>query len=133
MTAKYTKEHLIMNNELRRLDKNKITRKAEGKPEAYLSELLAAITKEDGAHYWLPIDKFNEWYVKWHTQPRAPIVPADRPNFTGTPRRSRGLGDTIAKATKAVGIKPCGGCKKRQQKLNKMFPYKDKEQASDKQ
>tara|TARA_R100000458_G_C8277993_1_gene253813 strand:+ start:6243 stop:6656 length:414 start_codon:yes stop_codon:yes gene_type:complete len=39
--------------------------------------------------------------------------------------KSRGLGDTIAKATKAVGIKPCGKCKKRQAKLNKMFPYKD--------
>jgi hypothetical protein len=41
------------------------------------------------------------------------------------PRKSRGLGDTIAKATKAVGIKPCGGCKKRQAKLNKLIPYKD--------
>lgn len=39
-------------------------------------------------------------------------------------KRSRGLGDTIAKATKAVGIKPCGGCKKRQQYLNRKFPYK---------
>ena len=38
--------------------------------------------------------------------------------------RSRGLGDTIAKATKAVGIKPCGGCKKRQRRLNQWFPYK---------
>ena len=37
---------------------------------------------------------------------------------------SRGLGDTIAKATKAVGIKPCGGCKKRQEILNKAVPYK---------
>ena len=37
---------------------------------------------------------------------------------------SRGLGDTIAKMTKAVGIKPCGGCKKRQEWLNKKVPYK---------
>lgn len=37
---------------------------------------------------------------------------------------SAGLGDTIAKATKAIGIKPCGGCKKRQAKLNKLVPYK---------
>jgi hypothetical protein len=36
---------------------------------------------------------------------------------------SRGLGDTIAKITNAVGIKPCGGCKKRQKKLNETFPY----------
>jgi len=48
-------------------------------------------------------------------------------------RRSRGLGDTIEKITKATGIKrvvdkitgekDCG-CKKRKEKLNKMFPYK---------
>ncbi len=47
-----------------------------------------------------------------------------------TPRRncrSRGLGDTIAKATRAVGIKPCGGCKDRQKKLNEIFPYKGTE------
>ena len=49
---------------------------------------------------------------------------------------SRGLGDSIAKITaatkldvvaeqiaKAVGAKDCG-CKKRQQTLNQMFPYK---------
>lgn len=36
---------------------------------------------------------------------------------------SRGLGDTVAKITKAIGLKPCGGCKKRQDKLNKNFPY----------
>ena len=39
-------------------------------------------------------------------------------------KASRGVGDTIAKVTSAVGIKPCGGCKKRQQMLNKAFPYK---------
>ena len=38
---------------------------------------------------------------------------------------SRGLGDTVAKVTKAIGVKPCGRCQKRQQKLNEMFPYKD--------
>lgn len=44
---------------------------------------------------------------------------------------SKGLGDTIAKITKATGIdkvvdaivEECG-CKERQEKLNKMFPYK---------
>lgn len=38
--------------------------------------------------------------------------------------KSRGLGDTIAKITKAIGIKPCGGCKKRQARLNKLLSYK---------
>ena len=37
---------------------------------------------------------------------------------------STGLGDTIAKMTKAVGVKPCGGCKKRQEILNKAVPYR---------
>tara|TARA_B100000519_G_C14253138_1_gene443543 strand:+ start:2999 stop:3682 length:684 start_codon:yes stop_codon:yes gene_type:complete len=50
------------------------------------------------------------------------------------PKESRGLGDTVAKITKATGIKKvvdsvfgamnkdCG-CKERQSKLNKLFPY----------
>ena len=48
-------------------------------------------------------------------------------------KKSRGLGDTIEKITKATGIKKvvdkitgekdCG-CNKRKQTLNKMFPYK---------
>lgn len=44
---------------------------------------------------------------------------------TATSLSSRGLGDTIAKATSAVGIKPCGGCKKRQEKLNNLIPYRE--------
>lgn len=39
--------------------------------------------------------------------------------------RSRGLGDTIAKVTKAVGIKPCGGCARRRALLNRLVPYKE--------
>ena len=51
-------------------------------------------------------------------------------------KKSRGLGDSLAKFTKATGIhslahagarafgkKGCG-CKKRQEALNKKFPYK---------
>jgi len=50
-------------------------------------------------------------------------------------QKSKGLGDTIAKVTHAVGLdkvaeavaKAAGkedcGCSKRQQKLNDMFPY----------
>lgn len=40
------------------------------------------------------------------------------------PEKSRGFGDTIAKLTSKIGIKPCGGCKKRQDQLNKILPYK---------
>tara|TARA_R110002020_G_C16078638_1_gene756870 strand:+ start:366 stop:716 length:351 start_codon:yes stop_codon:yes gene_type:complete len=40
----------------------------------------------------------------------------------------KGLGDTVAAITEATGIKKivgdCKGCDERQQKLNKLFPYK---------
>ncbi len=39
--------------------------------------------------------------------------------------KSRGLGDTVAKLTTALGVKPCGRCKQRQDKLNKLLPYKE--------
>ena len=38
---------------------------------------------------------------------------------------SKGLGDTIAKAIKAVApsLKECGGCAKRRAALNRLIPY----------
>jgi hypothetical protein len=39
---------------------------------------------------------------------------------------SRGLGDTIKKATDFLKIPQCGGCKERQEMLNRKFPYKKK-------
>jgi len=33
-----------------------------------------------------------------------------------------GVGDVVAGATKAVGIKPCGACQKRQAALNRATP-----------
>lgn len=35
----------------------------------------------------------------------------------------RGLGDSIAAFTSKLGIGPCGGCSRRQAKLNKALPY----------
>ena len=32
------------------------------------------------------------------------------------------LGDAVAAATKSVGVKPCGGCAKRQAALNRATP-----------
>jgi len=37
----------------------------------------------------------------------------------------RGAGDVIENLTASVGIKPCGGCKKRRDALNKMLPKKN--------
>ena len=47
--------------------------------------------------------------------------------MTEESKESKGLGDTIKKITDKVGIKQCGRCRRRQAKLNKMFPYKPKE------
>jgi len=55
--------------------------------------------------------------------------------------KSRGLGDTIQKITKATGIEKvvkdifgddCG-CDKRRDRLNKMFPYRDIKQMDENQ
>lgn len=51
-----------------------------------------------------------------------PPVPAPAPS-----PRLRGLGDVVAAATSAVGIKPCGGCKKRQEALNRLVPFAEAE------
>ena len=37
--------------------------------------------------------------------------------------KSKGLGDTIAKLAKAFDTKSYGGCQRRREKLNKLFPY----------
>ena len=34
-------------------------------------------------------------------------------------RHQTGLGDAVANATKAAGVKPCGGCQQRQEALNR--------------
>lgn len=75
---------------------------------------LGAFFEEwNGEGFWL--EKFLEWLPEYGERDIKP-VPAEK--------ISRGFGDTIARMTTAVGITPCGGCKKRQAKLNKLFPYK---------
>ena len=54
-------------------------------------------------------------------------------------KKSKGLGDTIEKITKATGIDKVAkavlgddcGCEERKQKLNKMFPYKVRQFTED--
>ncbi len=41
----------------------------------------------------------------------------------GLPIPVRGLGDAVARVTDALHIPQCGGCKKRQQMLNKLVPF----------
>ena len=68
-------------------------------------------------------ETFNESGIEIHTEPIE--SPLESP--------SEGLGDTIAKITKATGIKkiveffndgePCESCEERQQKLNNLYRY----------
>jgi len=37
----------------------------------------------------------------------------------------RGLGDAVERVAESVGIKSCGGCKRRRDKLNKLVPFKE--------
>jgi len=55
-------------------------------------------------------------------------MPRSKPPKLIVNGQSRGLGDTIAKVTKLLGIKPCDGCKKRQELLNKLVPYRNKKE-----
>ena len=43
--------------------------------------------------------------------------------LTVKPTRPKGLGDSMAAVLKKFGVKPCESCKKRQEVLNKIFPY----------
>ena len=44
------------------------------------------------------------------------------PSPTDCPPQFTGLGDLVADGTKALGVKPCGNCKKRQAWLNRLTP-----------
>lgn len=37
-----------------------------------------------------------------------------------------GLGDAVARVTKAMGFTPCSGCERRRQALNRIVPFGDK-------
>lgn len=63
------------------------------------------ITEEESA-------KLNELYIKREIE------------WKNSGQVSTGVGDTIKKVTDKLGIKQCGGCKRRQALLNQMFPYK---------
>jgi hypothetical protein len=66
---------------------------------------------------------------------KGPLTYAKETNTEPTfYKRSKGLGDTIERITETTGIKKmvkkvvgddCG-CKERKEKLNKLFPYKEK-------
>ena len=61
------------------------------------------------------------WYVEVQLSRPPKIVNwrvEDEPTEPATP----GIGDAVAAATKAVGVKPCGGCQRRREALNRATP-----------
>jgi len=52
----------------------------------------------------------------------AQILPDGELEFVGKSEVTRGIGDVVAAATTAVGVKPCGGCAKRKAAFNKATP-----------
>jgi hypothetical protein len=40
--------------------------------------------------------------------------------------KMKGLGDLVARGTKMIGLNECGGCAKRRERLNTLFPFKNK-------
>jgi hypothetical protein len=48
------------------------------------------------------------------------------PGFISADDTSIGLGDVIKKATSRLGIKPCGRCEERAQKLNRLVSIRSR-------
>ncbi|KKM02171.1 hypothetical protein LCGC14_1787130 [marine sediment metagenome] len=71
------------------------------------------------------IETADGWWCKKCDKDKTRLVPVNAHRNCRV-QRSRGLGDTIAKVTKFFGIKPCGGCSQRQEKLNELVPYREK-------
>lgn len=77
---------------------------------------MNCVFKKNSNGFWQCKSKSCGWTYPFKTE--------TPPHRNCTKRKSKGLGDTIAKLIRAVGIKPCGGCKKRQKLLNKLLPYR---------
>lgn len=61
----------------------------------------------------------------WHVEvqlSRPPKIVNWRVDDEPSEPVAAGLGDAVAAATKAVGVKPCGGCQRRQAALNRATP-----------
>ena len=69
----------------------------------------------------------GRWVLNLHADGTVEVI-----EFTAAPPRKKwdGLGDVIASATKAVGIKPCTSCEERRKMLNGMMPFGTAEQAA---
>ena len=68
------------------------------------------------------VNKFGTYVLELGSDGSAQLL-----SFEAAPPKVRGLGDVIAAGTRAIGIQPCGGCKERQEVLNKLVPFGNSE------
>lgn len=62
-------------------------------------------------------NRFGTWEIELHEDGRLEVVSFERKEPL------RGLGDVVARVTKAVGIPPCPGCERRRADLNRAVPF----------
>ena len=62
--------------------------------------------------------------MKWGvgTERHSACFEADGPELVRVTCPDIGIGDVVAGATKAAGVKPCAGCRKRRAALNALTP-----------
>ena len=60
---------------------------------------------------------WREWWEAHDFGNKAPATPCPK-------ARMRGLGDLIARITKAFGVSSCCKCRRRQEWLNRMIPFR---------
>jgi len=61
------------------------------------------------------------WALLWGDAPEAQLD-LRTGDYLVVVGRQVGLGDAVAAVTQAFGVKPCGGCQKRKEWLNKKVP-----------
>jgi len=79
-------------------------------------------TTSDGNRYARRLNVRYDWQGEQRERCfriiQGDLSPCECPSHKSAP----GLGDVVAGATKAVGIKPCGACAKRQAAINQATP-----------
>lgn len=87
-------------------------------------QLLEQMRGETSIHVWEVLAEKDDTLVLSPTSDvEVEILPGDDLDAcVGGLSSHLGLGDAIAIATKAIGIRPCEACEERRKKLNRLFP-----------
>lgn len=87
-------------------------RNVPNRPAGYMEEVLSRATNITDTSYELSSEALAELRAKYFNKP--------------PPQKMQGLGDAIAKVTKAMGIAGCEPCEERRRALNKLVPFKQR-------